>query len=120
MIAMSVLFVLAMLALYFVPWIMAAQRHHRNAAPIGIVNLFFGWTFIGWVVRRSYGRTRTTVFRKPRWFRQCRSRTFRRRFGTVINAMQWSNSEVRRAPIAVSASPLGRSIVSNRQAKQCE
>jgi hypothetical protein len=36
-------------ALYLLPGIIASARKHKNRDPIFIVNLFFGWTFIGWV-----------------------------------------------------------------------
>ena len=36
------------LAFYFLPAIVAGRRGHRNQIPIFIVNLFFGWTVIGW------------------------------------------------------------------------
>lgn len=36
--------------LYFLPVITAQRRHHREVAPIAIVNLVFGWTIIGWVI----------------------------------------------------------------------
>lgn len=38
------------LAVYFIPTIIAVARHHRNALAIFLVNLFAGWSFIGWVV----------------------------------------------------------------------
>jgi len=38
------------LALYFVPAIVAALRHTHNATAILLVNIFFGWTGIGWFV----------------------------------------------------------------------
>jgi len=38
------------LALYFLPSIIAGVRDHRNGASIAVLNLFLGWTFIGWVV----------------------------------------------------------------------
>jgi len=37
------------LFLYFLPTIVASLRHHQ-AAPVFVLNLFLGWTFIGWVV----------------------------------------------------------------------
>jgi hypothetical protein len=37
------------LALYFLPAFIASKRKHRNASPIFVINLFFGWTLIGWV-----------------------------------------------------------------------
>jgi hypothetical protein len=32
---------------YFFPTIIAVSRHHRNCAPIFLVNLFFAWSVIG-------------------------------------------------------------------------
>lgn len=43
-------FVFAMLIIYLIPTIIAGFRKHNNFAPILIVNLFTGWTFIGWFV----------------------------------------------------------------------
>lgn len=37
-------------AIYFLPTIVAAYRSHRNTTAIFIVNLFFGWTLIGFVI----------------------------------------------------------------------
>ena len=39
-----------MTALYFAPTIFAFSRDHKQKDAIGIVNLFLGWTFIGWVI----------------------------------------------------------------------
>lgn len=36
--------------LYFLPTMIAVARKHRNALPIFILNLFLGWTFLGWIV----------------------------------------------------------------------
>ena len=38
------------LIIYFIPTIVAVMRHHRNLLAIILVNLFLGWTFIGWIV----------------------------------------------------------------------
>jgi hypothetical protein len=37
-------------ALYWVPVFVAVARHRVSVAPITIINFFFGWTLIGWVV----------------------------------------------------------------------
>lgn len=37
-------------ALYFVPSIVAIARNHRNGVPIGLLNIFLGWTVLGWVI----------------------------------------------------------------------
>lgn len=36
-------------ALYFTPTIVAAIRHHQNRVSIMLLNLFLGWTGIGWL-----------------------------------------------------------------------
>jgi len=47
----TVLFVVAIiLASYFAPSIIAAARQHHQMGPILVINLFLGWTFIGWVI----------------------------------------------------------------------
>jgi uncharacterized membrane protein YGL010W len=36
--------------LYFLPWVIASVRGHRNRTAIGLTNLLLGWTAIGWIV----------------------------------------------------------------------
>jgi hypothetical protein len=42
------------LALYMIPTIIAICRDHHQCGAIAIVNFFFGWTFIGWVVALAW------------------------------------------------------------------
>ena len=35
--------------LYFLPLIIAAARHHPHILGIFLIDLFLGWTFLGWV-----------------------------------------------------------------------
>ena len=37
-------------ALYFLPAIIAHHRHHNSSGSIFVVNFFFGWSIIGWVL----------------------------------------------------------------------
>jgi hypothetical protein len=37
-----------LIALYLLPALIAALRRHRNQNAIAVLNLFFGWTLIGW------------------------------------------------------------------------
>jgi hypothetical protein len=37
-------------SLYFLPTIVAGARGHHNTGSIFILNLFLGWTFIGWII----------------------------------------------------------------------
>jgi hypothetical protein len=46
------------LALLFLPTLVARSRNHPNTAAIFLVNLFFGWTFIGWVIALLWACTR--------------------------------------------------------------
>lgn len=43
-------FVLLVLLLYFIPSFVASTRQHPDYASIAVLNLFLGWTFIGWVI----------------------------------------------------------------------
>jgi hypothetical protein len=36
--------------LYMLPWAVAATRNRSNTAAIALINLFLGWSVIGWVV----------------------------------------------------------------------
>lgn len=47
--ASGALYVTIMVALYFLPVLIAAGRSHRNFASIALLNLFTGWTLIGWL-----------------------------------------------------------------------
>lgn len=46
----STIWILVVIGLYFLPTIVAWFRDSRLTAPVFILNLFFGWTFFGWVV----------------------------------------------------------------------
>jgi hypothetical protein len=37
------------LAVYFLPSLVASTRLHPNSKPIMLLNLFLGWTLMGWV-----------------------------------------------------------------------
>jgi hypothetical protein len=43
-------FLVFSIALYFLPAIIAAARHTHNATGILLLNLFLGWTVVGWFV----------------------------------------------------------------------
>jgi hypothetical protein len=37
-------------ALYFLPTVIAGARNTTHLAPVIVINLLLGWTFVGWVV----------------------------------------------------------------------
>jgi hypothetical protein len=43
-------FVVVMVGMYFVPLIVGLIRRVPNSGSIGVINVFLGWTMIGWVV----------------------------------------------------------------------
>lgn len=47
-----------LLALYFVPAIVAFTRHHHNQWAIFALNLLLGWTLLGWVGALIWSLTR--------------------------------------------------------------
>jgi Superinfection immunity protein len=50
---------LAALTLYFMPALIAANRGHHNALAISALNLFLGWSFLGWVIAFVWACTQT-------------------------------------------------------------
>lgn len=51
------------IAFYFLPAIIAAVRHTHNSTGILLLNLFLGWTVIGWFVALLMA-----IFSAPDWF----------------------------------------------------
>ena len=48
------LFVAVVVAVYGAPTFVALKRVHHQTGPIVIVNLFLGWTLVGWVVALAW------------------------------------------------------------------
>jgi hypothetical protein len=51
--------VVVILFVYFIPTIVAQRRDHHNALAISILNLFLGWTFLGWLASLVWACTAT-------------------------------------------------------------
>jgi hypothetical protein len=47
------------LIVYFVPGINATSRKHPNAGAIWLLNIFLGWTGLGWLVALIWSATGT-------------------------------------------------------------
>lgn len=41
---------LVLIAIYFVPTIIAVSRKHSSKGGIIALNILLGWTFLGWVI----------------------------------------------------------------------
>lgn len=46
-----------MLGGYMVPLLIAIKRKHPQVAAIGAVNIFLGWSFLGWVIALAWSLT---------------------------------------------------------------
>lgn len=57
-IAAGILLIFFALLAYFVPALAARGNHHHNAKAIFILNLFLGWTLLGWVAALVWAWTR--------------------------------------------------------------
>jgi hypothetical protein len=42
---------------YFLPWLVALGRGKANTVSIFLLNLFLGWTLVGWVVSLVWATT---------------------------------------------------------------
>jgi hypothetical protein len=60
----SAVFGVILMALYLLPAIIASKRGHKNSAPIFVVNLFLGWTVIGWVGCLAWGLSHQEAVRQ--------------------------------------------------------
>ena len=56
--APTVLVVLLGVAVYFLPSLVAIERRKQNGAAIFLLNLFLGWTLLGWVVALIWATTK--------------------------------------------------------------
>ena len=55
----SLVFLLFLLALYFLPSVVAGIRNHHNGAAIATLNLLLGWTVLGWIAALVWSLTAT-------------------------------------------------------------
>ena len=57
----TTVFIIAAILLYFLPSIVAISRAVPNAGSVVVLNLFLGWTFVGWIVSlaMSFGSTQS-------------------------------------------------------------
>ena len=57
---MEVIILALAVAVYFLPSIIALKRDHRNAMVILCLNIFLGWTFLGWIASLVWSLTNDT------------------------------------------------------------
>jgi hypothetical protein len=67
--AAGLIFLLIALAIYFIPALVAHERGHHNTTAIFVLDLFLGWTVLGWVFALVWACTAVDVAKggKPKW-----------------------------------------------------
>ena len=45
----AIIILIILMAIYFLPTSIASSKKHKNTGAIAVINLFLGWTFLGWV-----------------------------------------------------------------------
>ncbi len=58
---MQIVFYVALLALYLLPIYEASKRRHPRIVPISLIDVFLGWTVIGWIVALVWAVRRSVV-----------------------------------------------------------
>ncbi len=51
--------------IYFIPALVAFVRPHQQRAAILVINLFLGWTVLGWVVALAWAVSGKAEERRP-------------------------------------------------------
>ena len=63
---MELIFLL-MFVMYFVPAIIASSRKHKNTGAITALNIFAGWSGIGWIGALVWACTNNVEKKSERW-----------------------------------------------------
>lgn len=50
----GLVFLAVLVIVYFLPGIIATNREHASAGGIWVLNIFLGWTLLGWVVALAW------------------------------------------------------------------
>lgn len=60
MILFSLIALIAVLVVYFAPYLVARNRNHPNSKAIFVLNLLLGWSFIAWAIAFVWAMTNST------------------------------------------------------------
>jgi len=56
------------IGIYFLPSLVAVARHTHNATGIFLLNLFLGWTGIGWIIAFIMALCSSPYYYHPYWY----------------------------------------------------
>ena len=64
----SVLLLIELLVIYFIPSLIACYKLHNNVKDIFICNFFLGWTYLGWIVALNCACTDNIKNKKEKYY----------------------------------------------------
>jgi len=53
----GIIIIILAILVYFLPSLIASRRKHKNINPIQVLNIFLGWTFLGWIAALIWALT---------------------------------------------------------------
>jgi hypothetical protein len=53
----GIIIVILAILVYFLPSLIASNRKHNNVNPIQALNIFLGWTALGWIAALIWALT---------------------------------------------------------------
>ncbi len=56
--SLEIVLIVLIFSLYFLPFLIASLRQHKNILAIFILNLALGWTFLGWIAALIWSVTK--------------------------------------------------------------
>lgn len=60
----AVIIVFSIIGLYFLPIIVASSRKNKSIGSIAVINIFLGWTLLGWVIALAMAYSSNTESNK--------------------------------------------------------
>jgi len=55
---LEIIYIIVIAMIYFAPALVAYNQKKKNSSAILLLNLFLGWTFIGWIVALIWAATK--------------------------------------------------------------
>jgi len=56
--SLEIVLIVLIFSLYFLPFLIASLRQHKNMLAIFLLNFALGWTFLGWIAALIWSVTK--------------------------------------------------------------
>jgi len=54
----EIVLIILIFTLYFLPFLIASLRQHKNILAVFLLNFTLGWTFLGWIIALIWSVTK--------------------------------------------------------------